>query len=460
MALHGENMQLDFKSKYILEDRTYLKLILGVLFLFYCYLSILPKQGDFFALSSVAQVLAKEHFDLSKIYINNVGVMHPPLFYLIDGVWIKLGSLLHIYNLDNMAIVDGQYANPLTQFWCMLPYSLILLACALTSYKTLKNRWLSILWFGPLTFISVSIMGQTDIFASFFILIFVILTIKSFYSEKYVLYLYLGVASLGVSTLVKTYSYLLFPLYIIIAIKLIDQNVGNKILKIKIYSGLLILVSSILVSPMLIYGKWVHGIASGESSWVFNLQTFGVNPFQSISIWLLGYCIIIYVMAKRVLKISSPREYTDFFVFFGMLDLSWFFISVHTLPQWWVILVPFIIAVLDNFDHVSNYIFAFLLYNLFLFYPMRWVNNVDIILNKYILLPPIGGNKLLVLVTLMVATLVIWTMELQQEIGKNADKSEVDRKKNLKRDIILPLIILISPLAIIGLMSLIIDKVK
>ena len=91
---------------------------------------------------------------------------------------------------------------------------------------------------------------------------------------------------------------------------------------------------------------------------------------------------------------------------------------------------------------------------------MRWVNNVDIILNKYILLPPIGGNKSLVLVTLMIATLVIWTMEVQQETGKNADKSEVDRKKNLKRDIILPLIILISPLPIIGLISLIIDKVK
>ena len=91
---------------------------------------------------------------------------------------------------------------------------------------------------------------------------------------------------------------------------------------------------------------------------------------------------------------------------------------------------------------------------------MRWANNVDIILNKYILLPPLGGKKTLVLVTLMAATLVIWTMELQQEIGKNADKSEVDRKKNLKRDIILPLIILISPLPIIGLISLIIDKVK
>ena len=140
MALHGEKMQLDFKSKYILEDRTYLKLILGVLFLFYCYLSILPKHGDFYALNSVAQVLAKEHFDLSKIYINNLGVMHPPLFYLIDGVWIKLGSLLHIYNLDDMAIVDGQYANPFTQFWCMLPYSLILLACAVISYKTLNSR--------------------------------------------------------------------------------------------------------------------------------------------------------------------------------------------------------------------------------------------------------------------------------------------------------------------------------
>jgi hypothetical protein len=460
MALHGENMQLDFKLKHILKERTYLKLILGVLFSFYCYLSILPKHGDFFVLSSTAQVLAKEHFDLSEIYINNLGGMHPPLFYLSEGVWIKLGSLLHIYNLDNMAIIDGQYANPFTQFWCMLPYLLILLACAVISYQTLKNRWLSILWFGTFTFISVSIMGQTDIFASFFILISIMITIKSFYSEKYVLYLYLGIASLGVSTLVKTYGYLLFPLYIFIAIKLIDQRVENKKLKIKIYSGLLILVSSILVSPLLIYGKWVSGIASGESSMVFNLQTFGVPLFQAISIWLLGYCIIIYVMAKRVLRITLPREYTDFFVFFGMLDLSWFFISVHTLPQWWVILVPFIIAVLDNFDRVSNYIFAFLIYNLFIFYPMRWVNSIDIILNKYILLPPLGGKKTLVLVTLMAATLVIWTMELQDEIGKNADKSEVDRKKNLKRDIILPLIILISPLAIIGIISLIIDKVK
>ena len=157
--------------------------------------------------------------------------MRPPLLLSFEGVWIKLGSLLHIYNLDNIPIIDGQYANPFIQFWCMLPYLLILLACVVISYRTLKNKWLSLLWFGTFTFISVDIMGQTDILASFFILISIIITIKSFYSEKYVLYLYLGLASLGVSTLVKTYGFLLFPLYILIAFKLIDQRVNNRKIK-------------------------------------------------------------------------------------------------------------------------------------------------------------------------------------------------------------------------------------
>ena len=454
-ALHGVNMKLDLK--HISEDRTYLKLILGALFLFYCYLSILPKHWDFYSLSSIAQLIAKGHFNIYEINKNNLGGMYPPLFYFIEGVWIKLGSILNIYNLDNMPNIDGQYVNPFIQFWCMVPYLLILLACALISYRTLKNKWLSILWFGTITFISLNIMGQCDIFASFFILISVTITIKSFYSEKYVLYLYLGLASLGVSTLVKPYGFLLFPLYILIAIKSIDQRVMDKKLKIKIYSVLLILVSSILVSPMLIYGKWVSGIASGGSSWAFNLQTFGVYPFPVISIGLLGYCIIIYVMTKRLLKISSPREYTNFFVFFGMLDLSWFFISVSAYPQWWAILVPFIIAVLDNFDRVSNYIFALLIYNSFLFYSMRY-GGLSKFLSEYILVVPIDGNNSIILVTLITATLVIWTIELRQEVEENGRKSEVDRKKNLKRNIILPLIILISPLAIIGLMPLIIDN--
>ena len=194
----------------------------------------------------------------------------------------------------------------------------------------------------------------------------------------------------------------------------------------------------------------------GESSWAFNLQTFGVSPFQAISIWLLGYCIIIYVMAKRLLKISSPREYTKFFVFFGMLDLS----SLSYLsfsPTMVVTLVPFIIAVLDNFDRASNYIFKLLIFNLFLFYPMKWMNNIDLILSKYIFVVPINGNNSIILVTLIAATLVIWAINPAGS-EKNGGKSEVDKKKNLKRDIILPLIILISPLATTSLMPLIIDN--
>jgi len=300
-------------------------------------------------------------------------------------------------------------------------------------------------------------MGQTDIFASFFIFISTIVMIKGFYSDNYALFMYIGLMSLSVSTLIKTYGFLLFPLYLIIIIKLIYQRTEDIGLRFKHYSILLILASFALVSPMLIYGKWVSGIASGESSWVFNLQTFGAGPFQVISIWLIGYCIIIYKMVKRLLEISLPQEYTDFFVFFGLLNISWFFISVYSHPQWWLILVPFIIAVIDNSDRASNYIFAALIYNLFLLYPMRWINGIDIILKEYIFVMPIEGNNSIILFTLMAATLAIWIIELKKEIENNDSKLDAERKRTLKENIILPVIVLISPLAIVVLMPRIVE---
>ena len=205
---------------------------------------------------------------------------------------------------------------------------------------------------------------------------------------------------------------------------------------------------------MLFYGKWVSGIALGESSWAFNLQTFGVNPFHTISVWLFGYSIIIYMMYKKLIDAQLPQEYTNIFIFFCMLDLSWFFISVFTHPQWWVILVPFIIAVLDNFGNIFNYILASSIHTLFLFYPMRWVNNIDNILANYIWVTPIDGNNLIILVTLMTVTLAIWIIDLWQDLGKNAENIENRSQKKPKRNMALSLIILIFPFALIKLMPL------
>ena len=232
--LYIDNRKIKF------EARTYLKLVLGALFSIYCYLSILPKHGDFYSLNSIAQLVANGHFNFYEIFTEgnpgNIGGMHPPLFYIIYGIWMKLGSLLDIYNLDSMPIVNGQYLNQSTQFWCMIPYLLILLACTIITYKAFNNKWLSTIWFGSFTFICVIVMGQTDIFAAFFILISIVATIKSFNSDNYVLYLYLGLASLGISTLIKTYGYLLLPIYILVALTLINQNAKDKYLKAKIYS--------------------------------------------------------------------------------------------------------------------------------------------------------------------------------------------------------------------------------
>jgi hypothetical protein len=462
----GENSQLDLKQ--ILHEKTYLKLLLGILFFVYCYLSILPKHWDFYTLSTAAQIVAKGHINFYDVLLKEnsaiISGLHPPLSTLIEGFWIKLGLLLHIYSLDNLHNIDnfptdGRYLNPLIQFWLMLPCLLALLACAIASYYTLKNKWLSILWFGSFTFISVNVMGQDDIFASFFILISAIILIKSFYSEKYASYIYLSLASLGISTLVKTYGFLLFPLYVLIAIKLISQHTENKKSKIKIYSRLLVLVIFILISPMLTYGKWINAMVSGESSWAFNLRTFGVDPFNSISIWLLGYCIIIYILYKNLININFPKEYTKVFIYFSILDLSWFFISVHSFSQWWVILVPFIIEVLDNFESVLNYLFASLIYILFLFYPMRNPGTIKFLTN-YIWVAPIDGKILLILLTLMVATLVIWMIELQKEVEKNFEEIKISSENNSFRNKLIPILIIILPFVVNNLLPRLINMIN
>ena len=79
---------------------------------------------------------------------------------------------------------------------------------------------------------------------------------------------------------------------------------------------------------------------------------------------------------------------------------------------------------------------------------MRWVDGINPILGNYITVIPIQGNDLMILTTLLAAILITWAIELRQGVEDKTEEKKIDGNKNWIKDIILPLIILISPLVL------------
>lgn len=387
MMIRSLSMKLQSNRSVILKS------LIVLLFIFYCYLATLPKHGDFWSLNYAAKIFASGKFSIYTEYAAAIGqsdviaAMHPPAFYILQAIWLKIGSIIFNYDLNTWV----QPIDPIGQpsfypLWGMITYLFALCALVLLSYSTLKNKWLCLLCYGSFTFISMIIMGQTDIFCALLIYISLILALKSFESDKYMRLLFLSVIALGLSMTFKTYGGLLFPIYVLFSILIF--KIKNKT---GVYKDLTLLILTFMFTSFFIwipYAKWLPTLMfSGESSWLLNLQISPVllPPLHNISIWLLGYVIITYDLLNNIAK-DPLRVYTDkkYFIFYNFASISWFFATVLTHPQWWVLIVPPMLLVLDNFRCKFNYLFAFSVFALFWFYPMMWVDNIDHVLRYYI----------------------------------------------------------------------------
>jgi hypothetical protein len=406
-----------------------LKTIIVILSILYCYLATLPKHSDFWFLNYAGKNFIYNGFDVYKIFSNQGGTvvsnMHPPAFYIIQGIWIKLGASL--FGIDYSSW-DNPMVQPLIfQLWGMIPYLLVLFALVILAYYTLNNKWLSLLCYGTFTFISVIVMGQTDIFCAFFIYLSLLFALKSFIGENPIFYSLLSLITLGLSMTFKFYGGLLFPVYILFFFFMNKFRLKSAY---KVYGITAMLIFVFVLSFMFVwipYAKWFGNLShGGETSWLFNLQLnpLSLPPFHNISIWLLGYLIILYDLVHNMM--NKPNDlYADkrYFIFFSFATISWFFVSVLTNPQWWIILIPPMLLVLDTFHNKFNYFFACSILALFWFYPMMWVNNIDKILNNYIAVVPIEGNFATILSTSMVAVLLAWMIELRTELTSNSNET-------------------------------------
>lgn len=378
-------------------------LIISIIILFFIYLfyTTYPKQGDFWVMNYVARSVALGYYDFySDILINqklpNYFVAYPPDWYLFQGMYLKVIAILFSYDWTTWSSNNPWLASNrpwFLSFFGLLPNILIFFLGGFLIYKIYPRKELLLLYLiSPLAFISINVMGQMDIYPTFFTLLALYYSKKSFdFDAKVNYYRVAAVISLGIGAQFKLYPLiLLIPLVIFLANKNLRLLIG--------YTALGIVVG---LAPWLVYLKWFSFIVmEGESGWLFAFQLGPPNTYHIISIWLTGYIILLWIIFQLI-EINFRNLIGTIF-----LATSWFFITVFTHPQWWIWLLPISIFTIAEFkEKIFFYLFA-LLNVAFLAYPMMWP------ISSYYRSFPIKGNNAIILVSIIVSILIIWSYEL------------------------------------------------
>jgi len=406
-------------------DRPLLISLLVLIGAIYLLLAMVPKHGDFYTINDISCTFAYYGLEFLDRVIPQVehSIAYPPTYYILEGYWFKLGSLIFHYDLYSLDW-DRSTVPGIIPIWGMLFNITGLFALVALAYLNLANKWLSLLAFGTFTFVSVIVMGQIDVFSALFVFISMALMLKASGSERYLLYIFLSVVALGVSAQFKTYGVMLLPVHLIFAYSILK---GKGIRDIKACGVLAAALVAFIISFFIIwvpFTKWFgYIILSGKSNWLLNLQISPVDlpPFHTISIWLLGYAIISYDFLHHALYGKAPVG-PRHFILYTFTAVAWFFATVYTHPQWWVFILPAALLVLDSFRSKLNYVFCMGLMTLFLLYPMMWVDNIDSFLGQYLPSTLIPGKYSVILVTAIVSLLIIWIISLRRELYGGPDR--------------------------------------
>ena len=397
---------------YLTNKSFVLKALLLLLGAFYIIAAALPKFGDYWTIANMSMAFA---LDPLHFMADVKGVAYPPTFFALQGAWLWLGSHLFHYNLINSTLYSSRQTSfGIFPFWGMIPILAALFLFAGIAYKELRNKWLALICFGPITFVSVSMWGQIDVVCVLFIFVSMILLQRAFNGEKYLSLLLLGYLALGVSMQFKTYGGLLLPVYAIYTLALVRTR------KVDTPKSLLILgscLAAFLVAMLIVwlpYPGWFSAIMlHGESGWLLRRP----SPLFQVPIWVLGYAFILCYSAVRVIRkpLKSLRD-SRYFAFDTFAVVAWFFIAVFTQVQWWVFLLPPALLVLDSFRSRYGLVLCILILIAYPFYPMGFTQIVRFF-------PMITGLWFGWVFTVLAGLLLFWIFTLSKELSDGEPKS-------------------------------------
>jgi len=399
-------------ASYLTNRSFVLKALLLILGAFYFAAGALPKFGDYWVILNISRAFA---VDPLHFMAGTYGVAYPPTFHALQGTWLWLGSYLFHYDLTN----STQYLSHQTSFgifplWGMIPILAGLFLFVGIAYKELRNKWLALICFAPITFVSVNMWGQLDVVCVLFIFVSMILLQRALKAEKYLSLLLLGYVALGVSMQFKTYGGMLLPVYAIYTLALVRTR------KVDTPKSLLILgscLAAFLVAMFIVwlpYPGWFSAvILHGESGWLLRRP----SPLFQVPIWVLGYVFILCYSAVRVLRkpLTSLRD-DRYFAFDNFAIVAWFFIAVFTQVQWWLFLLAPALLVLDSFRSKHGLILCILILLTWPFYPMGFTKIVRFF-------PMITGLWFGWVFTVLAGLLLFWVFALSKELSDKEAKS-------------------------------------
>jgi hypothetical protein len=406
------------------ENKTVI-LLLFFFFMFFCYLGTLPKSGDFWSIISPGNP-----------YSTEISVNYTPLIVILSSVWTKIGSIFLFFNLDTWTTsnISNNWITlsppNIIQYWFIIPFLLVLLFFVVISYSTLKNKWLAFICFGTFSFISIIIWGQVDIWDAFWIYIALILALKSLGTEDNLKYIFFSMFALGLSMLFKPFGGLLIPIFLIFFWILLQKKTYPPWIKYCLLIDMTIGFFLISFWTRILWPAFITPTSS-ESLWLINLQLspVGGGYNQITSIWLLGYVVILYDLYANF-QLKNKKQLNKLFIFYIFATIAWFFISVPTYHQWWVLIIPPLLLVLDNFNYKFNYIFYMFISILFLFWTIATDSFVVKILPFYSPIIRLYYPFSIILNTLTSAILLIWIFELRKSFFTDVNEENFPINNN------------------------------
>ena len=298
---------------YLTKRSIVLKTLLLLFGALYFVAGALPKSNDYWVITNISTAFA---VDPLHFMAGVKGIAFPPTFYALQGTWLWLGLHLFHYNLTVNYNLTVATVNPssliqaspgIFPLWGMIPILAALFLFIGIAYKELRNKWLALICFGPITFASVIIWGQIDVVCVLFIFVSMILLQRALKAEKYFSLLLLGYLALGVSMQFKTYGGLLLPVYVIYTLALVrtrQLDTPNSLLMLGSCLAAFLVAMLIVWLP---YPGWFSAIMlHGESNFLLTKP----SPLFQVPIWLLGYAFILCYTAVRVYSkpLTSLRD--------------------------------------------------------------------------------------------------------------------------------------------------------
>lgn len=441
MSRKSSEVITDLVQRIRSDKNILVKLLLILCAGIYVYFIPFSKHGDFWQLTYMAKYFSQYGFE----YSNYTAIYYPSLIFPLQGIWLQIGSMIFNFHLADWTWETGIANNPTAlQAWAMIPIVVCLFAFTALAYLKLRNKWLTLLCFSSLTFVSVMVMGQIDIFSAFLLFAATLLMVDVFKNKRGIEGVFYSAILLGLSADFKPFAGFVIPIFILYSIYIFMKK-GYDWIKVGLLTaGTAGLTGITFIILFLLQGKHNFStISGGESSWIFSTIIAPINlpPYHNIAIWLLGYLIVLYFAYQTLFVSKKAVNLENSYVIYNFIAIAWMFITIYTHPQWWAMLVPFVIFLLEVLQKRRHYWFALALAVIYMFYPMMWLNNIDGYLRQYLPIVPIDGMYATIVPTILVALLVVWIIDLV----KYPEADSGHEKQSGQYTSYMPVLILVIP---------------